>query len=770
MGFRELVGNIRQEMKGIFQNPSYTDSAYVSTPNQKTDGQQKAYISNDFLYKPPYGFPRMVDIPNLRALAKTPYVFMVSSTIIDEVASVDWKIQPKPNLEQTEEGLEAQGELVNYNNQKIPRETLNHVLELNDFFNNPNGNDESFEFLIRAITRDIIEIDAGVWVKVFNFAGKLVQIFARDGGTFLKNPDIHGYMGNRDDIIFLPEFGQNGESKKVFYETFLKGNAAYFQYGWVAMMPIPFGKKEIIYMMRNPRSDSIYGRSPVEVLDDVLKTLLYGSVMSLDYYVNNNMPDGVISLLGAKKETMMAFREQFQKQFKIKDDWGVYRKQFHKYPISNVPVDFKAFTIKPAEMELIAQQQWFSKLVWACFGVTPSELGFTENSNHATELSQSKVFRRKAIRPVLNLIEYHINTQILPEFGYTDVEFKFNDYDLAEDLERHKLFEIQLKNGIRTTNEVREELGLMPIEGGDELQTAKKEEPGEFSKDEEATMREKLKMEEKGCKKPKASVYSSKKEKDEEEEEKNKKKDYKALSTSEPIAPKEFEKSCKKKLKDFLKQDEKEIITLIDRYGKGALSEIKANFVEDILAKLGMVAFLEPVIGEFIDKSYQKGLEQSEEEFDQNFFPNQSALNFLQDYNFDLVKNLAEDVKNKLRATLQRSYMENTPRTQIKQEIRDIFKAADNRVEAIVRTERTRAENYGELDGAEQSRMVKGKTITNYMDKVTSPICRRMIHKYGDKLIPLDENFRDDVTGGSWKAPPFHVNCRTRLLTKRIEK
>jgi len=487
-----------------------TDEAKVRTDT----GYIKAFVSNDFLYKPPYGYPRYLDIPTMRALAKSPYVWQVTSTIIDEIGAIDWDIVPIERDEPDED--ESDSDIVeDFTAPKVDIAQVKRIKEVKEFFNNPNGNDESFNFLIRSAVRDILEIDSGVWVKVFNRAGKMVQLFARDGGTFLKNPDIHGYLGNRSAYVPMPGQFEDEESKKTFYANTVVQSAAYFQYGWVAMMPIPFGTREIVYMMRNSRSDSIYGRSPVQILQDVLQTLIYGSTYNLDYFVNNNMPDGVIQLLGANQEQMNAFRERFEQQFKKQDSWGNWRKIFHKFPISNSEVKFTPFALKPQEMGIIEQQTWFSKLVWSCFGVTPSELGYTEGSNRATEMVQSKVFKRKAIRPLLRVLEYHINTQIIPEFGYDDVEFKFNDYDVNEDLEKHKLYEIQLRNSIKTINEVREEIGMHPVEGGDKIAGAQEEEFGwgnpeagddrfgggerskQFGEDEEADIREGFDMEEK---------------------------------------------------------------------------------------------------------------------------------------------------------------------------------------------------------------------------------------------------------------------------------
>jgi len=497
MSANSIFSNIVTGVKGFFNNPDYTDQAHLKSE----DGIMKAYIPN-FLYKPPYGYPRLIDVPSLRKLAVSPYVFMVTSTIIDEVCSVEWDIVPKAKDEPTEATTEDEIEKEQIRKPKgVDPKTLAQIKEVKNFFYNPNGNEESFEFILRSTLRDILELDSGVIIKVFNRAGKMVQLFSRDGGTFLKNPDVYGYLGDRAEYI-EPAGDLPTEKVQSYYDTVLRHNAAYFQYGWTAgAMPVPFGRRELVWLSRNPRSDSIYGRSPVEVLQDIIMSLVYGATFNLDFYTNNNMPDGIISLLGSNSEQISKFRERFEKQFKTKDTYGNWRKQFHKYPITNADVKFTPFQLTAQQLEIISQQEWFSKIVWACFGVTPSELGYTENSNRATEMVQSRVFKRKAVKPLLKLMEYHINSQIMPEFEYDDIEFKFVEYDLNEDIEKHKLYETQLKNGIRSVNEIREEIGLEPIEGGDKytgaIQDNEWDEASQFDDNEEYEVRESLGLDEK---------------------------------------------------------------------------------------------------------------------------------------------------------------------------------------------------------------------------------------------------------------------------------
>ena len=206
--------------------------------------------------------------------------------------------------------------------------------------------------------------------------GRLVS-----NSLFLKNPDIYGYIGNRRDFVSplpdgftgvgvdvggTPTPGQQQLMKQ--YSLLYKEDAAYFQYGWTAgSMPVPFGKREIVYMMSNPRGDSIYGRSPVAVLMNTIMNLIYGIDFNLDFYTNNNMPDGVIQLLGADAGQIKQFRENMENQTKFTDDLGKKRKIFNKAPISSTEVKFTPFQWNSKDMEVMAQQEWFTKILWMCY-------------------------------------------------------------------------------------------------------------------------------------------------------------------------------------------------------------------------------------------------------------------------------------------------------------------------------------------------------------------------------------------------------------------
>ena len=422
----------------------------VERPNID-DSVFKAYIPK-FLYKPPYGYPRPENIPLIKQMAKNPYMLAVIGMLQEEAAGNKWEIVGR------DKDVEITGEL-----EVLQKRIINFLL-------NPNGNKEGFTHLIKCAVRDLVEVDSGVWVKVFNKKNELTQLFARDGGSFLKNPDIYGYIGDRASIIYPDREMQNAnytnEAAIKYYDLHFKEQAAYFQYGWTtSSMPVPFGKDEIIYMMKNPRSDSIYGISPVQLLTDVILTLVYGSQYNLDFYMNSNMPEGIIQLIGAQRDQIESFKERFESEFRTEDQLtGFMRKIGFKMPVTNVEAKFTPFAIEPAKMQVIEQQKWFSKVVWACFGITADDFGFTEDSNKAVSQTQARRFARKAVRPYLNLIAERINMEIIPEFGTDELTFKWDDYDLEEDIRRHDLYEKQIAMGIKTPDMVAEEENI-DIEG-----------------------------------------------------------------------------------------------------------------------------------------------------------------------------------------------------------------------------------------------------------------------------------------------------------------
>jgi len=415
----------------------------------------KAYIPY-FLYKPPFGYPRTdIDIINVKKLGLTPYVWNVKKALMDRISSVDWDIKLKDKKAIMTPELQAKAD------------------KIKEWFSNPNGNFESWCDIQKALLMDIFDFDSGVLVKVFDKSQKFSQVFARAGETFLQNPNVYGYLGDRADFVDT-SLMQSADASYVrqMYKDSYSETAAYFQYGWTpGSMPIPFGKREIIYLKMNSRSDSIYGRSPVQVLYETILILIYGGRYNLDAYINNNLPQGIMSVEGATQSQIDNIQSRLQDKVSMQDTFDNFVRKPYYFPMLNKKVEYNSWFVNPAELQILEQQKWYQQLVWQSFGVTPDEMGVTEDSNRAVANEQAKIVKKRAIKPILKQFEYAWNRELMPELDPEGLfVFEYDYYDVEEDFRKNELYEKKLS--YMTKNEIRELEDLKPIDGGDQFESS----------------------------------------------------------------------------------------------------------------------------------------------------------------------------------------------------------------------------------------------------------------------------------------------------------
>lgn len=428
---------------------------YVS-PSLKQQGVFKAYLPRH-IYRPPFGYPRSDNVPLQRQLAKNPYIYSIKKSIKDEIACCEYDIKFREDSERKDdEKLE-----------QVRKQIINH-------FRNPNKNKESWATLRRKFVEDVLEVDAGVLVKVFNRMGEYSQLFAYDGGAFLVNPDIHGYMGDRAE--FIPplntsfQVGQSGPTPEQIqrYDMHYKEQAAYFQYGTAtsASIPVPFGRREVVYLKMNPRSDEPYGQSPIALLADIILNLVYGANFSLDYYMNSNMPEGVLQILGAEEEDISKFRRRIEAVQTVQDETtGFARRVGYRVPITSFETKFTPFQLDPKTMQILEQQKWFYTLALACFGIPPNAVGLDQGQGLRTGDgdNQLKYYLRKSAKPIMSELKYKIDNEIIAEWGkdaYENLEYVWEQYDIDEENKKADLSQKYINMGVKTPKMIAEEEGI----------------------------------------------------------------------------------------------------------------------------------------------------------------------------------------------------------------------------------------------------------------------------------------------------------------------
>jgi len=394
------------------------DTSYPWLWNQE-DFPRRAVIT-EWFYQPLKGQPRFVDVSRLRSLATCEWVTMCTNTIIEEVAQVPWEIVPKdPDLQESP-----------------PERLQTEIDEVEDFFNNPNDNKgETINTILRAFTRDSLELDAGTLVKGFSEKSydrsgssyklkpegqrDLAELWARDGGTFLKDIDIYGVEN------------------------------AYWQYSWnnPAATPEAFDVDEIVYAIRNPRSYSPYGWAETQSCETILNLLINSVFSNATMFQEYAVPSGIVSFTGTEEE------EQRLRAYMRTEIKG----RFHKVAVLNKDAKFVPLAYTAKDMDFLEGQKWFGRMVWAIYKLTPTELGYQDEIRETGKAmsQQSSIHKRKAVVPLLRLIEQTMNEQILNEFS-TDIIFRFNYADKEEQYAEAQLDMECIGSGLMTINEYRQ--------------------------------------------------------------------------------------------------------------------------------------------------------------------------------------------------------------------------------------------------------------------------------------------------------------------------
>lgn len=208
-------------------------------------------------------------------------------------------------------------------------------------------------------------------------------------------------------------------------------------------------------------------------------------------------------------------------------------------------------------------------------------------------------------------------------------------------------------------------------------------------------------------------------------------------------------------------------------------AEVKA-IVSDIankLFKIFNVDRFKELINRYVREKYDKGIEQIEGQLSINvdYGNNYRNTEMLNDYVFDNIKGMTDELQDKLRQELQRGILEQATPIELRKRVSDIFRGNnptrfnfEDRMRMIVRTEGKRAINMAQFQGAMDSGRILYKYLDIIDDSRTSDICRKEDSKYGTQAdaIPLRQQFKVTSRGKSYSAqyPPFHVNCRTSLI------
>ena len=245
--------------------------------------------------------------------------------------------------------------------------------------------------------------------------------------------------------------GRTPRAPDPAYQQVLKGVPA-----------VDYTTDELIYAPRNPRPHKVYGYSPVEQILMTVNIGLRRQVSQLNYFTEGNTPE---ALIGVPEEWTPDQIRQFQEYWDALLEGNLAARRHTRF----VPGGLKYQPIRDVPLK-DDFDEWLARVVCFAFSVPPT--AFSKQTNRATAEASQDAATAEGLQPLLIWLKALIDRVIGQVLGSDDLEFAWTDRTAPDPQTQATIAAAYVGAGIKTRNEVRAELGLDPIAGGDTLTTA----------------------------------------------------------------------------------------------------------------------------------------------------------------------------------------------------------------------------------------------------------------------------------------------------------
>lgn len=398
---------INQTMLSPIQSLEYTDDKNM----------RKSVFTEDFYVRPVFGRPRLgISYAELEPYEDNIIIRMIITHIIDSVCSTDFKVVPTD--EEDEVSDEMQG----------------NIDEATNFFESKRWM-ESWNTTLRRMLPDLLMYDCGVLIKIF---GK--ECYEKDGTLKEKNETPPLELSSRDGRSFLIDCDPYGRILKYWQYSFMN----------IQSTPISFAKDEIIYIMGRPKSRSVYGVASLQIVRDVMDYLTASIAANRAFWENGMFPGMQIDHPDIVDPDELKARAQLYKET-LKGEHN-----YNKALITSGGTKVTPLQFTNQQNQWLESSEYMQKLVFALFKISPSQLGFTEQTNRATAIVQSENYKQEGVKTILTLLENYLNREIIWKYFGEDIRFKFDDsLDLTDEKQQVDIDHIKLTDGTTTINELR---------------------------------------------------------------------------------------------------------------------------------------------------------------------------------------------------------------------------------------------------------------------------------------------------------------------------
>ena len=277
-----------------------------------------------------------------------------------------------------------------------------------------------------AVADEIMITDALTILPRKNLAGQLIGLEQIDGATIVPLVDDRG----------RPALPPNPA-----YQQIVRG-----------MPETEFMFGDLLYLPRNRRANSPYGKSNTENVLFTANLAIRQAMHELAFYTDGNVPDGgMFSIKGATADQMAAFQTAL-------DDIQRGRSDLRSGYMKVMPEGaYSAAKDRQWSYEFL---EWLARVISWGFGVSP--IPIAKQMNRATGSTMESSAMESGPRPIAGFIAGVVNRCLRAYGGVTEVEFAWADDETEDPTVVYQRQAVLLARGALTINQAREEQGDEP--------------------------------------------------------------------------------------------------------------------------------------------------------------------------------------------------------------------------------------------------------------------------------------------------------------------
>jgi len=281
---------------------------------------------------------------------------------------------------------------------------------------------------LKALLEDLLVIDAPAVLPRWTRGGKLYGLEVLDGATINRLIDEHG----RTPLPPSPA-----------YQQILHGVPA-----------ADYTRDQLIYKPRNVRSWRNYGFSPVEQVIMITSIALNRTIFQFNYYREGTIPD---AFAGVPKEWTPQQIAEFQVYWDALLEGNLAQRRKVKF-VPSETAQIHETKLAPLKDEF---DEWLARVICFVFSISPAP--FVRVMNRTTSETLKQAALEEGLAPMLNWVTGLMNLLIAKYLEEPELRFEWKLEDDIDVDTRSQIEERDVKCGIRSVDEVREERGLDPI-------------------------------------------------------------------------------------------------------------------------------------------------------------------------------------------------------------------------------------------------------------------------------------------------------------------